>query len=79
MLPTYLPDDLGALFVFLQVKQARVEIAKKKTAEEAKKLEKVKRLGLCPMAFEWIKCSGGYRCAGGSHFVSEDKVNTIED
>eukprot|EP01038_Epipyxis_sp_PR26KG_P004361 gene4361-6169_t len=60
-----------------KVKEAIIELKRKKTQEEQLKLDKVRRLGLCPMAFEWIKCEGGYRCAGGSHFVTEDQVNKL--
>ncbi len=57
------------------MQEAKAEIKRKKTAEETARLEKVKRLGVCPMSYEWIKCEGGYRCAGGSHFVSDSQVN----
>ena len=52
-----------------------MEIKRQKTAEETAKLERVKAMGLCEAGFEWIKCDGGYRCGGGSHFISEDQVN----
>lgn len=59
----------------MQVKEAIKEISRKKSAEETKKQEKIRLMGKCPMDFDWIKCSGGYRCAGGSHFVSDSEVN----
>jgi hypothetical protein len=62
----------------VQVKTAKAEISRKKSAAEAARLQKAKMLGLCLMNYEWIKCSGGYRCAGGSHWVNEQDVNTIE-
>lgn len=31
-------------------------------------------IGGCPMGFAWIKCTGGWQCAGGSHFVSESDL-----
>lgn len=44
------------------------EERRRKEAEARKKLE---ACGMCPAGYHWIKQSGGYRCAGGSHFVSE--------
>ncbi|KAF2017639.1 P-loop containing nucleoside triphosphate hydrolase protein [Aaosphaeria arxii CBS 175.79] len=32
--------------------------------------EKLRMMGVCCQGFMWIKQSGGYRCAGGSHFMS---------
>jgi hypothetical protein len=44
--------------------------------EEAREMEKrrqmkLRQLGPCPAGFHWIKQSGGYRCAGGSHFLDD--------
>ncbi|KAK0613521.1 P-loop containing nucleoside triphosphate hydrolase protein [Immersiella caudata] len=38
--------------------------------EEEEKQKKLAALGACPMGYNWIKQSEGYRCAGGSHFLS---------
>lgn len=59
---------------------ARAEIAKKLLAEEerrkkeAEAQKKLAAMGVCPMGYSWIKQGGGYRCAGGSHFMSEDAL-----
>ena len=33
--------------------------------------QKLKRIGQYEAGFDWIKVPGGYRCAGGSHFVHD--------
>ncbi|GAB7363399.1 hypothetical protein MBLNU230_g3676t1 [Neophaeotheca triangularis] len=42
--------------------------------QEAEAKEKLKRMGRCPVGYEWIRQSGGYRCAGGSHWVSDGQM-----
>ncbi|KAI8627392.1 ATPase [Xylariaceae sp. FL1651] len=44
------------------------EERRKKEAEAKKKLA---MQGRCPMGYDWIRQAQGWRCAGGSHFVSE--------
>lgn len=60
--------------------EARKEIVRKlleeeerrRKAEEARK--KLETMGVCPVGFAWIKQEGGYRCAGGSHYMSDAAV-----
>lgn len=47
------------------------EARKKHEAEIQKSL---KMMGVCPQGFRWIKQSGGYRCAGGAHFVMDQQL-----
>ncbi|OJA15475.1 hypothetical protein AZE42_06349 [Rhizopogon vesiculosus] len=42
--------------------------------EEAKVQQKLRQMGVCVAGFQWIKQSGGYVCAGGSHFISDAQL-----
>ncbi|RPA83460.1 P-loop containing nucleoside triphosphate hydrolase protein [Ascobolus immersus RN42] len=57
----------------------RREEAARKKAEEARKREalaqkKLRNIGVCPVGYRWIKQAGGYRCAGGSHVVTDAQL-----
>ncbi|EGO03446.1 hypothetical protein SERLA73DRAFT_165136 [Serpula lacrymans var. lacrymans S7.3] len=63
----------------------RVERARLAAALEAKRQEErkeqqaqaaLRRMGVCVAGFQWIKGSGGYRCAGGSHFISDEALES---
>lgn len=60
--------------------EAREKIVKRLLEEEARRkreAEMRRRLqvsGVCPMGYEWIKQAGGFRCAGGSHFMSDGQL-----
>ncbi|KAK8428842.1 putative AAA family ATPase [Phyllosticta citricarpa] len=42
--------------------------------KEAKERAALQQMGVCCMGYRWIKQTGGYRCAGGSHYVSEAQI-----
>ncbi|KAG7110562.1 NFX1-type zinc finger-containing protein 1 like [Verticillium longisporum] len=39
--------------------------------QEAEARRRLALSGRCPVGYAWIKQAGGYRCAGGSHFVRD--------
>ena len=49
-------------------KRRQQELEEKRV--EAKAQQKLRQMGVCPVGYRWIKQVGGYRCAGGLHFVS---------
>jgi SpoVK/Ycf46/Vps4 family AAA+-type ATPase len=48
------------------------EEERRRKEEEARK--KLETIGVCPVGYPWIKQEGGYRCGGGSHYMSDDAV-----
>ena len=57
--------------VLAKVDRALAEEKKQKTEEERKTMSRVQAIGKCPMGFDWHKEGGGWRCGGGSHYVSD--------
>ncbi|KAK8151607.1 P-loop containing nucleoside triphosphate hydrolase protein [Phyllosticta citribraziliensis] len=53
-------------------KKAELERQREKEAKERKALQ---QMGVCCAGFRWIKQAGGYRCAGGSHYVSDAQIH----
>jgi SpoVK/Ycf46/Vps4 family AAA+-type ATPase len=51
-----------------------LENAEKSARVEADIQEKLKQAGTCPMGFTWHPCGNGWRCAGGSHFISSAEL-----
>ncbi|KAH7309562.1 ATPase protein [Stachybotrys elegans] len=46
----------------------------KRREKEAKLKRQLEMSGRCPAGFSWIRQAGGFRCAGGSHFVTEGEL-----
>jgi hypothetical protein len=59
-----------------EIEREKLRIKEKLRLREAV-LERVQMIGKCCMGYAWIKTEGGYRCAGGSHFVSDAQVNLV--
>ena len=56
-----------------RAKRLREEAEKREKAEEVAQT-KLREMGVCVQGFRWIKQPGGYRCAGGSHWVSDGQL-----
>ncbi|RYO95128.1 hypothetical protein DL766_006341 [Monosporascus sp. MC13-8B] len=44
--------------------------------QEAEMRRKLAQMGICPAGFQWIKQASGYRCAGGSHYMSDEQLKS---
>lgn len=59
-------------------KERELEVRRQKELEEERKerraQEKLREMGVCPAGYEWHKQTGGYRCDGGSHWVSDSEL-----
>ncbi len=56
-----------------ELEKRRVEELERKRKETQTQM-KLRRMGICPAGFQWIKQSGGYRCTAGGHFVSDGQL-----
>jgi hypothetical protein len=43
--------------------------------KERRKMEALRRIGNCPAGYAWHREGGGWRCGGGSHFVSQEQLD----
>ncbi|KAK5988189.1 NFX1-type zinc finger-containing protein 1 [Cladobotryum mycophilum] len=44
---------------------------------EMEKQARLAAMGACPAGFNWIKQAEGYRCAGGSHYMSDVEIEKV--
>jgi hypothetical protein len=56
-----------------ELERQRREREKEREREKVAQ-KKLRDLGVCEAGFRWIKQAGGYRCAGGFHFVSDAQL-----
>jgi SpoVK/Ycf46/Vps4 family AAA+-type ATPase len=59
-------------------KQRRLEAEARRLMEEERKKQEMQRrlqqIRPCPAGFNWFKAGCGWRCGGGSHFVSDSEL-----
>lgn len=71
-------DELRAQVsdVLASMKEAIKEAEKEHYKADAGIRERIKEMCLCPAGFDWHREGGGWRCNGGTHFISNEKLNT---
>lgn len=58
----------------LEQRRREMESKLQREAEEKKQLGMI---GRCPIGYSWIRQIGGYRCAGGSHWVPDREIGGL--
>ncbi len=53
---------------------ARMEAERKLEEQRLRAIERLRQLNNCPAGFNWFKVGGGWRCGGGSHFVTDEQL-----
>ncbi|KAK4611584.1 NFX1-type zinc finger-containing protein 1 [Fulvia fulva] len=59
-----------------EIERKRKE-AEEKRRKEALAQKKLEQMGCCPVGYQWIKQQGGWRCAGGSHWMDDGAVDRM--
>ncbi|KAF8553255.1 P-loop containing nucleoside triphosphate hydrolase protein [Imleria badia] len=59
-----------------ELKRKQQEEAQRRRREQEIR-RKLERSGCCPMGYRWVQQLGGWRCEGGSHFVSDGQLGRI--
>ncbi|KAL9125846.1 MAG: hypothetical protein Q9217_005011 [Psora testacea] len=55
----------------LEALQRKRQAEEEQRRKEREAQSKLRQMGVCCAGYRWIKQAGGYRCAGGYHFVSD--------
>jgi hypothetical protein len=63
-----------------EMRRKKIEEQLRKLDEELRRQEEIKSrlrvIGPCPQGFNWHKTGSGWRCGGGTHFVSEAELHS---
>ena len=69
-------SDAKAQLELEEIERQKREL-EEKLRREALEQAKLARMGLCPVGYCWVRQNGGYRCAGGSHWVSDGDMGRL--
>ncbi|KAF1989215.1 P-loop containing nucleoside triphosphate hydrolase protein [Aulographum hederae CBS 113979] len=67
-------EEMRARAKHLAELQQQREAAEEAQKKELKAQQKLRDMGVVPQGFRWTKQAGGYRCAGGFHFMSDAQI-----
>jgi len=56
--------------------KVRREAEVKAKKQEAQVQAKLRQMSVCVAGFRWINVDLGYRCAGGAHFISNERLGS---
>jgi len=54
--------------------EEQMELMRESQRRDQVAQKKLREMGVCVAGYQWIKQSGGYRCAGGSHFITDGQL-----
>jgi len=58
----------------VQALNRKKEEEKKRKEAEVKVQTTLRGMGVCIQGYQWVKQPNGYRCRGGAHFISNDRL-----
>ncbi|CAI7567741.1 unnamed protein product [Penicillium glandicola] len=58
-----------------KLRKQREALDEARRKEQANQV-KLRAMGVCVMGYRWIKSAGGYRCAGGAHWVTDAQLES---
>ena len=69
-------EELAARQARQKAKEEREKLRLKAVMQrrEEQVQARLRQMGVCPMGYQWIKQSGGYRCSAGGHFVTNGQL-----
>jgi F0F1-type ATP synthase, subunit b len=58
-----------------KIRKQQEALAEARRKEQANQM-KLRSMGVCVQGYQWLKQNGGYRCAGGYHWVSDGQLGS---
>jgi hypothetical protein len=68
-------DEIERLEIESELRKRLQQEFEKRQREMERVQQKLKMIRPCPVGYNWTKTGGGWRCAGGSHFVTDRELD----